>query len=145
VLCDLDTERYSARTVENFRAVLELPEAPGTIAVDMPIGLLGTSRRENRHGHVLHYAEFEERLQKLEARLAAFGAAAGRTAGRLRNGTRCRVGRQTGTNGLHNLPQERRSAPRTYPRRGCFGLYHPRGDGVATTWWALPSLWLWPS
>jgi predicted RNase H-like nuclease/NTP pyrophosphatase (non-canonical NTP hydrolase) len=54
VLEDLDTGRYSARVVDQgFGAVLSLPEAPATIAVDIPIGLLDVAAAGGRDCEVL--------------------------------------------------------------------------------------------
>ena len=39
VLANLDTDAWSARVVPSFAALLELPETPSVVCVDMPIGL----------------------------------------------------------------------------------------------------------
>lgn len=48
VLLDRHTGEYSARVVPTFLKALELPEAPGIVAVDMPIGLLDGAQTGGR-------------------------------------------------------------------------------------------------
>lgn len=53
VLRDEHSATYIARVVPDFAAVLELPEAPAVIAVDVPIGLLDAARAGGRECEAL--------------------------------------------------------------------------------------------